>query len=57
MPMRVKRRDKPRDRAQPAEDTGLSAPLAGDSEACYTDRKPQLRMLCGSGQLLVDAEV
>ena len=26
MPIRIKHRDKPRDRAQPTEDTGLSAP-------------------------------
>ncbi len=29
MPTRLKCRDKPQDRAQPTEDKGLSAPLAG----------------------------
>ncbi len=47
MPIRIKCRDKPRDRAHPTEDKALSAPLADDPEACYTDRKPEFRMLCG----------
>ncbi len=47
MPIRMKRDDEPRDRARPAEDTGLSAPLADDPEACHTDRKRMSRMLCG----------
>jgi hypothetical protein len=90
VPIRIKCRDKPRDKAHPTEDTGLSAPnrtplpgregrvkgrilrnspltlpslpqrrrvvtgtlsapRADDPEACYADRKPKLRMLCGSG--------
>ena len=48
MPIRIKRRDKQRDRVQPAEDTGLSAPLADDPEGCYTNRKRKFRMLCES---------
>jgi len=48
MPIRIECRDKPRDRAPPTEDSGLSAPLADDPEACYTDTKPKFRMLCGS---------
>jgi hypothetical protein len=39
MPIRTKCRAKPRDRAQPTEDTGLSASLAEDPEACWTNRK------------------
>jgi len=34
--------------AQPTDDAGFSALLADDPEACYTDRKPKFRMLCGS---------
>ena len=45
MPIGVECLDKPRDRAQPTEDKGLSAPLADDPEACYTDRKPKFRMM------------
>ena len=48
MPIRIECGDKPRDRAQPTEDTGLSALLADDPEACHTDRKPQFHMLCGT---------
>ena len=48
MPIRIKCRDKPRDRVQPTEDEVLCAPLVDDPEACYTDRKPKFRMLCGS---------
>jgi len=31
-----------------AEDKGISAILAVVPTACYTDRKPELRILCGS---------
>jgi hypothetical protein len=48
MPIRIKRRDKPRDRAQPTEDKELSAPFAIAPMACYAGRKPKLRTLCGS---------
>ena len=48
MPIGMKCRDRPRDRAQPTEDKGLSAPLASDPKARYTDRKAKFRMLCGS---------
>lgn len=44
MPSRIKRRDKPRDTAQPIENEGLSAPLEYDPEAWCTDRKPKFRM-------------
>ena len=53
MPIRINCRDKPRVRAQPTEDKRLSAPLANDPEACYPDRKPKFRVLCGSSQLLL----
>ncbi len=36
MPIRIKCRDKPRDRTQPTEDTGLIAALADDPETYYT---------------------
>ena len=38
MPIRIECLDKPRDRAQPTEDTGVSAPLADDPEARYADQ-------------------
>ncbi len=55
MPIRIESRDKPRDRAQPAEDPGLSAPHTDtdDAEARYADRKPKFRMLRGSVQSLL----
>jgi hypothetical protein len=48
MPIRIKRRDKPGDRARPTEDTELGAALAHDPEVCHAGRKQKLRMLCGS---------
>ena len=48
MPVRMKWRAKPRDRGQPTEDTALSAPLADDPKACYTDTKAKFRVLCVS---------
>ena len=48
MPIRVNCPDKPRDTAQPTEDTAARAPLPDDPEACYADRKLEFRMLCGS---------
>ncbi len=47
MPIRIECRVQPRDRALPTEDKGLSVSLADDPQACYTDRKPESRMLCG----------
>ena len=41
MPIRIKHRDKPRDRVQPANDKGLSALLATGSMACYAGRNPK----------------
>ena len=40
-PIGIKCRDRPRDRGQPVEDTGLSAPVVDDPEAGYADRKPK----------------
>jgi len=48
MPIRIRCRDKLLDRAQPREDKGINATLAAIPTACYTDRKPGLRILCGS---------
>jgi len=53
MPIRIRCRDRPRDRAQPTEDKGINATLAAIPMACYTDRKPELRILCGSVQSLL----
>lgn len=48
MPIRIRRRDKPLDRAQPTEDKGISATLAAVPLACYAGRKTKPRILCGS---------
>jgi len=48
MPIRIRCRDKPRYRAQPNEYKELSASLAVAPMACYADRKPNFRVLCGS---------
>ena len=48
MPIRIKQRDKPRDRVQPAKNKGLSALLATGSMACYGDGNPKLYIVCGS---------
>lgn len=48
MPIGIKGRGKPRDRAQATEEKGLSAPLADDPAACDTDRRLKFRMLCRS---------
>lgn len=53
MPIRMEGRDKPRDRALGTQDPGLGAPLADDSETCYTARRPMFRMLCGLSRLLL----
>ncbi len=53
MPIRIKWRDEPRDRAHPIEAKGFSAPLADDPAACHAERKPKSRMLCGSSELLL----
>ncbi len=54
MPIRVNRRDKPRDRAQPTQDTGLSPPLAEDPDVCYDHSKLKFRLSCGSSESLLD---
>jgi hypothetical protein len=48
MPIRISRRDKPLDRQQAIEYNGVNAPSASNPMACYTARKPDLRILCGS---------
>jgi hypothetical protein len=48
VPIRIRYRDRLLDRAQPTKDKGISATIAAVSTACYTDRKPELRILCGS---------
>jgi hypothetical protein len=48
VPVRIKRRDKPRDAVQPAADKGLSLPSPLGPMACYVDRKSEHRILCGS---------
>ena len=45
--IRIIYRDKPRDRAQPTEDKGLSVVLVNKPKACYTDTKTKLRILSG----------
>ena len=42
---RTKRRDKPRNSAQPAGDSAVSAPWEDGPEACHTGRKATSRML------------
>ncbi len=48
MPIRIRCRDKPRDRRQAIEYEAVNAYLARNPTACYTGRKPELRVLCGS---------
>jgi hypothetical protein len=48
MPIRKKKRDKPRDRVQPAKDKGLSALLATGSMAYCAGKNPKICILCGS---------
>jgi hypothetical protein len=48
MPIRIRCRDKSRDKAQPTEDKGISTPIAAVPTAFYAGRKTRLRILCGS---------
>jgi len=48
MPIRIRCREKPLNRTEPTENKGIRAPPAAVSTACYTDRKTQSRILCGS---------
>jgi hypothetical protein len=53
MPIHIRCRDKPLDRQQVIEYNGVNTPSARNPTACYTARKPELRILCGSVQLLL----
>jgi hypothetical protein len=48
MPIRIRRHDKLTYRAKPTEYKGVSVPFAITPMACYADKKPKFRMLCGS---------
>jgi len=48
MRIRIRHRDKPMDRMQPVESKGFSTLPEGSLKAFYTDRKPEIRILCGS---------
>jgi hypothetical protein len=48
MPIRIRCRDKPPDRQQAIESKGIITPSGRNPRACYTDRKPELCILCGS---------
>jgi uncharacterized protein YgiM (DUF1202 family) len=52
MPTRIRCPDKPLDMQQGIESTMLNAPSPRNSKACYTGRRPKLRILCGSIQSL-----
>jgi hypothetical protein len=48
MPISIRRRDKTLDRRQAAKCKGVNMLLARNPDACYADRKPEPRILCGS---------
>ena len=48
MPIRIRCRAKLLDSRQVIKCEGLNTPSARNPKACYTDRKPELRILCGS---------
>jgi endo-1,4-beta-mannosidase len=48
MPIRIRYCDKPLDSQQAIGYKGVNTPSAGNPKACYTDRKPERRILCGS---------
>jgi hypothetical protein len=48
MPIRISCHDKLLNSVQLIESTGINTPPANNPKACYTDRKTQLRILCGS---------
>jgi hypothetical protein len=45
---RIRRHDRLRHGTQVTEANGIIATVADGSTACYTDRKPKFRILCGS---------
>ena len=47
MPIRIRFRDKPLDRQEGIGYKGVNTPSARNHAACYTDRKLELRVLCG----------
>lgn len=47
MPIRIRCSDKPLDRQEAIEYKEISTPLARNPEACYTEKKPKFRILCG----------
>ena len=48
MPIRIRRHDSKRQETQGTHSERTNADLSGGSTACYTDRKPNFRALCGS---------
>lgn len=48
LPIRIRCRDKPADRQQAIESKRFNTPSERNPKECYTDRKPEIRMLCGS---------
>jgi len=53
MPIRIKHRDKPRDRVQPTKDKGLGALLATGSMAYYAGRNPRFCIFMGISLIIV----
>ena len=53
MPIRIRCRDKSQDREQSTEYNGGTEHSGRNRKLCYTDRKQELRILCGSVQLLL----
>ena len=48
MPIHIRRHDNKRQETQVIDSEGSNADLSGGSTACYIDRKPNFRALCGS---------
>jgi hypothetical protein len=48
MPISIRRRDKTLDRRQAAKCKGVNMLSARNPDACFADRKPEPRILCGS---------
>ena len=51
MLIRISCRDQPRGRESTIEGKELNRPSMQNSKAGYTDRKPEVRILCGSVEL------
>ena len=49
MPIRIRCCDKPPDRQQATENKGIITPSLRNPKACHMGRKPNFRILCGSG--------